>query len=648
MKKEITSIFRNKHFWIVCLLVLGSSTLVAQKTFGPEALWRMGRISPHGIASDQKHLIYSVSVPQIESNGFTSKHYMMPIDGGEATEIASITDYIETRNLSPDGKLEAYHQQVKLEQVFGKEIHPDLPLANAHIYENIAYRHWDTWHDGKFNHVFIKEVNATDQGTDVMLNMPYHCPQKPFGGVEDYVWSPDGKQLLYVVKAKSGNAYMLSTNTDIFSFDLTTKATKNLTSSNEGYDTEPAFHPNGSLAWLSMARDGFEADKNDIKVLLTGSQSPINLTSSWDGTVNHFLWSTFAANTIYFLAPTNGTIQLFSLVFDPKGKKSVQIIQLTDGAFDITGIVGQTKNGLIVTRTDMNHAAEIFSFTFKSQSFKQLTFVNKSTYSEYAPSIIKRRLVKTTDNKTQLVWVIYPPDFDSTKKYPTLLYCQGGPQSALTQFFSFRWNFRLMASQGYIVVAPNRRGMPGHGVKWNEDISKDWGGQVMDDYIVAIDDISKESYVDKDRIGAVGASYGGYSVFYLAGMHQKRFKTFISHCGVFNLQSMYGTTEEVFFTDFDLGGPYWDTDVNKDAAKAYTQFNPIQHVKKWDTPIFIIQGAKDYRVPLGQGQEAFQAAQLLGIKSRFLMLPDENHWVLKPQNALLWQREFFKWLTQTL
>lgn len=343
----------------------------------------------------------------------------------------------------------------------------------------------------------------------------------------------------------------------------------------------------------------------------------------------------------------DGTKQLFEVNFPGLTKIAVTVRQLTNGDFDVTEIVGFTEGKVIVARNDMNHASEIYSYDFKKKTWKQITNVNTETYSKLALSKTERRYVTTTDGKKMLVWVILPPNFDKTKKYPTLLYCQGGPQSALTQYYSYRWNFQTMAAQGYIVVAPNRRGMPGHGVKWNEDISKDWGGQVMDDYLSAIDDVAKEPYVDKTRLGAVGASYGGYSVFYLAGIHKNRFKTFISHCGVFNLQSMYGTTEEVFFNNFDHGGAYWETN-NADAQKAYSQFNPINMVNNWNTPILIIQGGKDYRVPIGQGQEAFQAAQLKGIKSRFVLFPEENHWVLKPQNALVWQREFFKWLNETL
>jgi dipeptidyl aminopeptidase/acylaminoacyl peptidase len=393
-----------------------------------------------------------------------------------------------------------------------------------------------------------------------------------------------------------------------------------------------------------MKRDGYEADKNDIIVRFKGMD--MNLTANWDGTVDGFKWSP-DSKKIYFTAAVDGTKQLFEVNFPGLTRIAVMVRQITTGTFDVNDLVGFTRDKIIVTRTDMNHSKEIYSYDLKKNTWLKLTEVNDKAYAKLSLPTYEKRYVTTTDGKKMLVWVILPPNFDKTKKYPTLLYCQGGPQSALTQSYSFRWNFSLMASQGYVIVAPNRRGMPGHGVSWNEQISKDWGGQVMDDYLAAIDDVAKENYVDKTRLGAVGASYGGYSVFYLAGIHNKRFKTFISHCGVFNLESMYGTTEEVFFTDWDNGGPYWEKD-NAAAQKTYTQFNPINLVSKWDTPILIIQGGKDYRVPIGQGQEAFQVAQLLGIKSRFMLFPEENHWVLKPQNALVWQREFFGWLKETL
>jgi len=393
-----------------------------------------------------------------------------------------------------------------------------------------------------------------------------------------------------------------------------------------------------------MKRDGYEADKNDIIVRFKGID--LNLTTNWDNSVSNFQWSK-DGKKVYFLGAINGTQQLFEVNFPGLTKVAITITQLTDGDFDVHDIVSVSNQNAILTRTDMNHALEIYSYNLQSKTWNKITNVNTKIYNNLSLPKYERRYVTTTDNKKMLVWVILPTNFDKSKKYPTLLYCQGGPQSPLTQFYSFRWNFSLMASQGYIVVAPNRRGMYGHGREWNEQISGDWGGQVMNDYLSAIDSMAKESYVDKTKIGCVGASYGGYSVFYLAGNHNNRFKTFIAHDGVFNTQSMYGTTEEVFFNNWDFGGAYWEKE-NKKAQKSYTTFNPINFLDKWNTPILIIQGGNDFRVPIGQGQEAFQAAQLRGIKSKFLYFPDENHWVLKPQNSLVWQLEFFKWLHETL
>jgi dipeptidyl aminopeptidase/acylaminoacyl peptidase len=490
--------------------------------------------------------------------------------------------------------------------------------------------------------VFIHPVinGKPGEGKDIMSGLPYDAPQKPFGADEDFIWSPDSKSVIYVTKPLQGKDYAQSTNTDIFQYDLATGKTTNLSEKMMGYDVQPAFSPKGQLAWLSMKRDGFEADKQDI--VLRDNGSIRNLTKSWDGSVDAFKWSNDGSR-IFFIAPVDGTHQLFEVTL----ASNPVIKQLTRGDFDVSGMVGQTGNKMVVSRTDMNHAAELYIADLGSGALQQLTHVNDGMYKNIAMSKVERRYVTTTDNKKMLVWVIYPPNFDPSKKYPTLLYCQGGPQSPLTQSYSFRWNFQLMAANGYIVVAPNRRGMYGHGQEWNEQISKDWGGQVMKDYLSAIDDVSKEKYVDKNRLGCVGASYGGYSVYYLAGIHNNRFKTFIAHDGVFDLRSMSGTTEELWFTNWDIGGYYWDKE-NKAAQKSFTQFNPSDLVAKWNTPILIIQGGRDYRVPVEQGLQAFQAAQLRGIKSKLLYFPEENHWVLKPQNALVWQREFYKWLRETL
>ena len=632
---------------LLLIIITMSITTTAQQILSPEALWKLGRVSAIGISKEGKSIVYKVATPSVEENKSNSKFYTIPVTGGNAVEIQEndTKDLVVDKNISPDGKYILSSQEVKTENVLGKDFYPELDKSEAQIYDGLDYRHWDTWNNGTHNHVFYA-INKGSKATpiDIMKGEPFDSPQKPFGGDEDYIWSPNSKSIIYVCKKKFGTAYAISTNTDLYEFDIETKTTKNLTENNPGYDTNPAFSPSGDLTWLQMKRDGYEADKNDIIVRFKGMD--INLTANWDGSVESFKWSP-DGKKIYFTAAIDGTIQLFEVNFPGLTKIALNVKQVTSGDFDVHAIVGISGDNIIISRTDMNHADEIYSYNLKKKIVTQITKTNDAIYSKLALPKFERRYVTTTDGKKMLVWVILPPNFDKTKKYPTLLYCQGGPQSPLTQFYSFRWNFSLMASQGYVVVAPNRRGMYGHGQAWNEQISKDWGGQVMDDYLSAIDDVSKESYVDKSRLGCIGASYGGYSVYYLAGIHNNRFKTFISHDGVFNTQSMFGTTEEVFFNNWDFGGAYWEKD-NTAAQKAYNQFNPINFVDKWNTPILIIQGGKDYRVCIGQAQEAFQAAQLRGIKSRFLYFPEENHWVLKPQNGMVWQREFYKWLKETL
>jgi dipeptidyl aminopeptidase/acylaminoacyl peptidase len=627
-----------KNPFLLLVVFLPFIPVRAQDVMSPELLWQLGRVSILGISSDQSQIIYQVSTPSVNEDKSNIDYYAIPISGGNPVSINDPETRLTNRHRSPDGSYEVSVREVKIDKVFGQDFYPELEKSQVHIYNQLNYRHWDTWEDGAYQHLFVKNIR-TGAETDIMGDQPYDCPQKPFGGEEDYRWSPDSKQLVYVTKRKTGTAYAVSTDTDVLAYDPVSGRTTNLSEGMPGYDVSPAYSPDGKLAWLSMKRDGYESDKNDIVIkTIDGTK---NITASWDGTVSSFTWSN-DGRLIYFTAPTDGTVQLFSV--DPE---TSVVRQITSGDFDMVSLAGQTGHSMIVTRMDMNRASEIFSVDLTDGSMKQLTSVNDAIYQKIAPSKIERRYVTTTDKKRMLVWVIYPPGFNPSKKYPTLLYCQGGPQVPLTQFYSFRWNFQLMAAQGYIIVAPNRRGMPGHGVAWNEAISKDHGGQVMKDYLSAIDALSRESFVDKNRLGCVGASYGGYSVFFLAGIHGGRFKTFISHDGVFNLKSMYGTTEEMFFVNWDWGGPYWEQK-NKAVRKTYRKFDPSNMVDRWDTPILIFQGGRDYRVPIGQGLEAFQAAQLRGIKSRLVYLPEENHWVLHPQNAIVWQQEFFRWLEETL
>jgi len=667
-------------------LIMAVTAVDAQEKMTPELLWQLGRVTGEVVTADGKNVIYGVTTYDLKDNKSTRNLFSVPLKGGEASRLTSeeggksvlnsdarsgkitylqggqiwamdkdgenkqqISHFktpLSNVRISPDGKRVLFSREVQILKLHSKDRHPELNKSDAYVYDDLNYRHWDTWEDGKFQHIFVAdyvEGNIANE-VDLMPDEPFDCPQMPFGGPEDAIWSPDSKSIVYVTKKKFGKEYAVSTNTDLFVYSLESKKTINLTEKFKGYDTSPEFNKSGTkIAWLSMSEDGYESDKNDLLIYDFKSGVSTNLTKDWDGTVASFKWDKDDA-TIHFLAAIKGTEQLFevSKVNDKSSNKLIR--QVTQGQHDINAIIGQAGAELIVKKEDMNHAAELFKVNLNTGKLTALTHVNTAIFSKLSLGKVSERQIRTTDNQDMLAWVIYPPDFDPKKKYPTLLYCQGGPQSALSQFYSYRWNFQLMAANGYIIIAPNRRGMPGHGVKWNEAISGDWGGQPMQDYLSAIDDIAKEPYVDKEKLGAIGASYGGYSVFMLAGMHQNRFKTFIAHDGLFDLRSWYGTTEELWFANKDVGGPYW----GNNPPAGYKKFSPIEFVDKWNTPIMIIQGGTDYRVPVEQGLEAFQAAQLKGIKSRLLYLPNENHWVIGAQNAQVWQREFFKWLKETL
>ena len=648
----------------------------AQQVMTPEILWTLNKFSVTAVEPSHAGIIYSVgkidlntektnrqnfylnfeknqilkmdllgkkSIFQWDKNGVYAsegdKIYISKDNGLSWAEFYTIGD-ADNIVISPDGKKVAFSKAVQVENLLGKDKYADLPKTTAQIYTDLNHRHWDAWNEGKYNHVFVASISDdVSKAKDLLDGQKFDTPQKPSGGSEDFIWSPDSSQLLYVCKKKSGKEYATSTNTDIYTFDLASGKTENITEGMMGYDVNPKFSPDGkSLLWQSMARDGYEADKNDVVVMDWVSKKKTNLTKNWDeSVVGDVAWSN-DSKMIYFTTAKRGTKQFFAL--NPKDAK---VNQISDGAFDVNEIVAFQNDFAFVTRTDINHNADLFKLNLKDGTMLQITQVNKENYANLTPSKSELKMVKTSDGKEMGVWFHYPPNFDPNKKYPTLLYCQGGPQSALTQYFSTRWNFALMAANGYIVVAPNRRGMPGWGTKWNEDISNDWGGQPMRDYIAAADFAKTLPFVDGSRMGAVGASYGGYSVFMLAGIHENRFKTFIAHDGLFDMKSWYGTTEELWFANWDLGSP-WE----KPLPKAYTDFNPINFVDQWNKPIMVIQGGLDFRVGYEQGQEAFQAAKMKGLKTKFLYFPNENHWVLHPQNGLVWQREFFDWLKETL
>lgn len=659
-------------------LVLTVSTVIsmeAQNVMTPEKLWTLNKFSVSAISPNHNTLIYNIGKVNLETEKTNKKNFTLNFDTYKEIEIdlgkKSIIQWdknglyaqegekiflskdagntwiefytigqADNIVISPDGKKIAFSKSVKVENILGKNKFNDTPKSTAQIYRDLNHRHWDTWNEGYYNHIFVVKTSENiSKAKDILDGQKFDSPQKPFGGTEDFIWSPDSETLLYVCKKKSGADYAQSTNTDIYAYNLQTHTTENITKGMMGYDVNPRFSPDGkSLLWQSMQRDGYEADKNDIIVMDWKTKIKNNITKNWNESVTGTVFWATDSKSVYFNAAYRGTVQLFSVNIEtPKVK------QITKGNFDITGIVGQYSNKLFVTRTDINHSADLYSVDLKSGSMAQITNINKSHYDQITTGKSELKMVKTSDGKDMGVWFHYPPNFDPNKKYPVLLYCQGGPQSALTQFFSLRWNFALMAANGYIVVAPNRRGMPGWGTEWNEAISRDWGGQPMKDYLAATDYAKTLPFVDSDRIAAVGASYGGYSVFMLAGIHQNRFKTFIAHNGLYNMQSWYGNTEELWFANWDIGKP-WEVPT----PKAYTEFDPSKYIEKWNRPIMIIQGGKDYRVPIEQGLEAFQRAKLRGLNTKLVYFPDENHWILRPQNALVWQREFFEWLKETL
>ncbi len=673
-----------KYITFILLIFLATTTSFAQDRLSPELLWKLGRVSSPHVSPDGKWMVYGVKYFDLKENSGNRDLYLMSTDGGDAKKITafsgpefnerwrpdgkkigflsteggssqlwemnpdgsdkrqltSIDGDIDNFEYAPDMKHISFTMDVKLDKT-PNDIYPDLEKADARIIDDLMYRHWDSWHDYKYRHLFIMDYqdgSVSGDPTDIMKDEKFDTPLNPFGGAEQIAWYADGSAIAYTCKKMTGKQYTVSTNSDIYSYQLASSKTTNLTSGMNGYDMDPVFSGDGKkMAWLSMEKEGFEADRNRIFVMDLASGKKEELTVGFDQSAGHIHWSK-DDKKIFFTSPINATYQGYEL--DVASKK---IRQLTKGTHNIYAIA-EANGNVIATKASMMRPNELYKVSLADGKETQLTFVNQSVYDKLKTGKVEKRMVKTTDGKDMLVWVIFPPNFDPNKKYPALLYCQGGPQSAVSQFFSYRWNFQLMAAHDYIIVAPNRRGLPSFGQAWNDQISGDWGGQAMKDYLSAIDAVKKESYVDENRLGAVGASFGGYSVYWLAGNHEKRFKAFISHCGLYNLESWYATTEEMFFANWDVKGAPWD----KPLPVSYQKHSPHTYVGNWDTPILVIHGQRDYRVPLAEGMQAFNAAQLRGIPSRFLYFPDEGHWVLSPQNGVLWHRIFFDWLDKYL
>ncbi len=658
---------------------MDSTWIKARGKLTAEVLWKFGRLSDIRLSPDHKKVLFGVTFYNLKKNSGNRDLYILNLESKETKKLTSFegsewnavwrpdgqkiafissmhgksvvyeinpdgTDTVcisgYSRDITgfmyaPDMKHVLFISAVKLDKS-PDEIYPDLPEARVRIIDDLMYRHWDQWHDYTYNHIFVAPYNdgSIGEARDIMEGEKYDCPMKPWGGMEQIAWSPDGKTIAYTCKKLYGKEYSLSTNSEIYLYNLENGQTTCLTENGfEGYDQDPVFSPDGKwLVFRSMEEDGFESDKDRIMVYHFETGEFKDYSENFDQSSSHFVW-TARSDGFYFISGIHATYQIYYLDL-----ASGNIRQITRGWHNYQSI----ENGgdfLIGTKMSMSMPTEIFSINPRSGEETQLSHVNDFVFEHIKMGQVRKRWVTTTDNKQMLVWVIYPPDFDSTRKYPALLYCQGGPQSAVSQFFSYRWNFQIMAAHDYIVVAPNRRGLPTFGQEWNDQISGDYGGQNMKDYLSAIDDVAREPYVDKEHLGAVGASYGGYSVFWLAGHHEGRFKAFIAHCGIYNFESMYASTDEYWFVNKDMEGPYWQ----KPRPKSY-DFSPHLYVQNWDTPILIITGENDFRIPYTQSLEAFNSAILNNVKARLLVFPDETHFVTQPQNAVLWQREFFNWL----
>lgn len=697
--------------------MIGKTTDINQITTGdrmtPEALWAMGRIGGAAASPDGKTIVYQVAYYSVKENkshqtlyrvnadgkdtraltttaanesdaawiaggqriAFLSKGQLwsMNADGTDRKQLTNSDIEIEGFSFSPDEKKVIlikslpYHESIKKNP-------EDLPLATGRLVTDLNYRHWDHYVES-VAHPFVANVtsNGIDNGIDIIDGEPYECPMAPFGGIEQLAWSPDSKSIAYTCRKKTGVDYAISTDSDIYLYDLSTGATRNIcklanykapavnaTKSlknqavnhqegdcNVGYDTNPQFSPDGKyVAWLSMKHDGYESDRNRLCIYNLSNGEKFYAAESFDSNVDAFCWAADSKN-IYFIGCWHACVNMYQTNLNG------EVRQLTDDWMDFGSIQMLGSSGkILASRHSISQADELYIITpgkdVKKTKVSQLTFENEAFYKHLEMGKVQERWVKTTDGKQMQVWIILPPHFDSSKKYPALLFCEGGPQSPVSQFWSYRWNFQIMAANDYIVVAPNRRGLPGYGSEWNEEVSGDWTGQCMNDYLAAIDDAANNlPYVDKERLGCVGASFGGFSVYYLASHHDKRFKAFIAHDGAFNLESMYTDTEEAWFSNWEYDDAYWNKDKSERARRTYDN-SPHRFVDKWDTPILCIHGEKDYRINANQGFGAFNAARMHGIPAELLIFPDENHWVLKPQNGILWQRTFFGWLDKWL
>ena len=642
----------------------------------PELLWQIGRVELDCTSPDGQFAVYGVRRYDMVSNKGFRTMYIVNVRNGEtrplsaADQSASDAEFhpsgqkigflrdgkmfeinrdgtseskvsdaeINGFHYAPNGQFVLFTQDVQHEQSIPERF-SDLPKTSGRITDGLFYRHWKTWRDGKFSNLFYtayKDGKMSGEPTKVMYET-YDTPLTPLGGMEQITWSPDSRFIVYTCRKQYGTEEAQSTNANLYLYEMASGKTVNATPGAQGYDQEPVFSPDGKyLVWTSMARPGYEADRPRLILLDTRTQQQREITEGWDYEANNPVWSA-DSKTLYFLSSVDFTYQIYKMEVESR-----KISRITEGQHDYTAIK-MAGNEIVASRTSMTAPAEVFAVNTQTGAARPLTTVASAVWDKIAKPTVERRTVTTFDGKEMNVWMVLPPNFDKNKKYPTLLYCQGGPQSPISQGFSYRWNFSLMASNDYVIVAPCRRGMPGAGMAWNDAITGKWG-DAMKDLLAATDAAAKMPFVDAQRMGAVGASFGGYAVYWLAGNHNKRFKTFIAHCGLYNLESFYGTTEEVWFPDYDFEGAYWKTP----KPQMYQKDSPHLYAQNWDTPILVIHNELDFRVPFSEGMQAFQVAQLKGIPSRFLSFPDEGHWMSKPQNSLLWQRTYFDWLGRFL
>lgn len=691
-----------------------SNITLSSRLMTPEAMWAMGRIASAEASADGKKIVYQVGYYSVkenksrqvicitDANGKNNTQlstaaasetdptwvngriafitggeiWSMEQDGSNRRQLSKTDGSVEGFKFSPDGKKVIIIKSLPFNDIIQKNP-DDLPLATGRRITDLMYRHWDHYVE-TILHPFVADVNEDgtigSTMTDILEGEPYECPMEPFGGIEQLAWSPSSKTVAYTCRKKTGRDYAISTDSDIYLYDVNTKKTVNICKeegykpvpvsathtmkdqkvnsvenlkNNPGYDTNPQFSPDGKyVAWQSMARDGYEADRNRLCIYTLETGEKNYVTESFDSNVDAFCWSA-DSKTLSFIGVWHGCVNVYQT--NMKG----EVKQITNDWADYLSIApANDGNKLMAMRQSLSAPTDIYLINpgkeVKKTKVEQVTTENKHILDQLTFGKVQQRWVKTTDGKDMLCWIVLPADFDPNKKYPTLLFCEGGPQSPVSQFWSYRWNFQIMAANGYVIVAPNRHGLPGFGSEWNEEVSGDWTGQCMNDYLSAIDDAAANlPFVDRDRLGAVGASFGGFSVYYLAGHHDKRFKCFIAHDGAFNLESMYTDTEEAWFSNWEYEDAYWEQNATANARKTYDN-SPHKFVDKWDTPILCIHGEKDYRINANQGFGAFNAARMRGIPAELLIFPDENHWVLKPQNGILWQRTFFGWLDRWL